>query len=78
MPILEEEYIYAYGNLIEILLNGEQVYFILEEDNFGHVIDCYAGDYYWSAYDNFGVLKELWAGTDLVLEYKFDVQLPFA
>ena len=74
MPILEEEYIYAYGNLIEILLNGEQVYFILEEDNFGHVIDCYAGDYYWSAYDNFGVLKELWAGTDLVLEYKFDVQ----
>ena len=74
MPVIEEEHVYAYGNLLKILLNGEQVYFILEEDNFGHVIDCYAGDYYWSAYDNFGVLKELWAGTDLVLEYKFDVQ----
>lgn len=74
MPILEEEHIYAYGNLMEILLNGKQVYFILEEDNFGHVIDCYAGDYYWSVYDNFGILKELWAGTDLVLDYTFDVQ----
>ena len=76
MPVIEEEHVYAYGNLLKILLNGERAYLITEEDNFGHVIDCSLinGCPFWSTYNNFGVLKELWASTEQVLEYTFDTQ----
>ena len=59
MPVIEEEHVYAYGNLLKILLNGERAYLITEEDNFGHVIDCSLinGCPFWSTYNNFGVIS---------------------
>ena len=56
--------------------NNHDVSHTEEGDNFGHVIDCSLinGCPFWSTYNNFGVLKELWASTEQVLEYTFDTQ----